>query len=113
MLSRRRPTKLPRAPETGRCERCGREAAVGSLFRLRLGFPAQPTLERTICVTCAAAVRGFLLETARAPEPAAEPGDRAISPRRAARLAWFMARSALYLAIAAAMFVLVTWLTSR
>jgi hypothetical protein len=89
------------------CDRCGRTLEPAKSFRMAVALPSGERIERQLCLTCAAAVRRFLLgrepDTA---EPLEEPGPLA-------RSSWFLARQAIYALIALTMFAIVTWLISR
>ena len=99
------------------CERCGRAVEQGGVWTLTANIPPVGRVERTICVICAAELRRHLLRgpESRESEVHDEKADDLPSGEATAtaRAGWFLVRGLVYVAIALAAFVLITWLTSR
>ena len=97
------------------CERCGRNVNETDLWTLSFAVPPQGRVERAVCVICAAEVRRFLLARPPLPHQPVVEAEREgpAEASRASRFGWFLSRTAIYIAVAAAFFVLVTWLTSQ
>ena len=97
------------------CERCGRSAAKVDLWTLSVAVPPQERLERSVCVICAGEMRRFLLARPQTLQQHAIETRREDQAEvsRASRFGSVQSRTAIYIAVAAAFFALVTWLTSQ
>ncbi len=102
------------------CERCARPTDPDALWMLSIAVRPDPPAQRTICVECVASVREHLLAT-----PAGGRDERDASPNvrrarlkdaggsRRAQVTALFVRSFVYLSIAIAVFLLITFLTLR
>ncbi len=99
------------------CERCTRPTAVHALWTLSIAVPPQPAVQRAICAQCAVSVRDHLLAkpASNGHQPVqpqkAELGDKHRSRRE--EVNGFFLRAFVYLNVAIAVFLLVTFLTLR
>jgi hypothetical protein len=103
---------LVKQTDPNQCERCGRVVEPGQLWNLNIELPADGRIERKICVVCAADVRRFVLVQPDSRDVTEVIIDERQRPPTTVRIGWLLVRAVAYVAIAAGVFALVSWLTS-